>query len=290
MNQSHASAPAHPAAGDQAPDDFAELSRLIEARGGTLPKRLRQVARFAVDHPDEVTFGTVASIAERANVQPSAVVRFAQAMGFSGFSQMQALFRERLRGGFPDYSARVAALDGQGRPNPATLLEGFTACAVDSLERMRMSLAPETLERSVETLARADTIYLIGVRRVFPVVVYLAYAFGQLGLRSVLVDHIAQLGPEQIGFAGPRDAALVVSFAPYASMTLDLTRAAGGRGAKIVAITDSPLSPLVQHAQAWIEVAEADFSGFRSLSASLALALTLAVATADRRRADGPPS
>lgn len=268
------------------PADYLALTQLLQARAETLPKRLRQVARYAIEHPDEMAFEPVAGVAAAADVQPSTVVRFAQALGFTGFSQMQALFRVRLRGAFPDYGERVARLDAQGRPAPLALFDAFADSAVASLERLRAGLSPETLERSVDALAQAETIYLVGVRRVFPVVAYLAYAFAKLGLRAVLVDHVAQLGPEQIAFAGPRDAALAISFAPYAAATLDLTRAAAAGGARVVAITDSPFSPLVGLSHVWIEAAEADVSGFRSLSASLVLALTLAVAAAERRGAE----
>ncbi|MBP0652108.1 MurR/RpiR family transcriptional regulator, partial [Mycobacterium tuberculosis] len=78
----------------------------------------------------------------------------------------------------------------------------------------------------------ADIIYLVGTRRVAPVTVYLAYAFGKLGIRTVLVDQLAGLGPEQLAGAGPRDTVLAISYAPYASATIDLVRQAADRGAR----------------------------------------------------------
>jgi DNA-binding MurR/RpiR family transcriptional regulator len=80
-----------------------------------------------------------------------------------------------------------------------------------------------------------------------------------------------------------RDALLVVSFAPYAQATQQLAEAAHRAEIPIVAITDSPLSPLVLISSCWLEVAEADLGGFRSLAATLALAMTLAVAVAGGR-------
>ena len=66
------------------PRDFTALKALIAARAATLPKRLTQIAGFALENPDEIAFGTVSSIAEQAEVQPSALVRFSQAMGYLG--------------------------------------------------------------------------------------------------------------------------------------------------------------------------------------------------------------
>jgi len=80
-----------------APKNFEALRTLILERRRELPKRLAQVAAFALDHPDEIAFGTAASIAIEAQVQPSTLVRFAQTFGFDGFSALQAVFRARLR-------------------------------------------------------------------------------------------------------------------------------------------------------------------------------------------------
>src|SRR5689334_8707983 len=94
------------------PRDFDSLKTALAARRDGLPRRLQQVAAFAIEHPDEVAFGTAASIALRAQVQPSTLVRFAKALGYSGFSDLQSVFRNRLRDGWPDYRARLASLNG----------------------------------------------------------------------------------------------------------------------------------------------------------------------------------
>jgi DNA-binding MurR/RpiR family transcriptional regulator len=270
---------------EAAPEDYESLRSLLLSRREAMPKRLKQLAAFAVEHPEEVAFGTVAGIAEHAGVQPSTLVRFAKSLGYDGFSHLQQVFRDRLRERFPDYRERLGGLrDQEGHHiHAASLLEGFAGAAAVSLERMRESVRPEELSRAIETLAKADTIYLLAARRVFPVAAYCAYAFGKLGVRAILIDHIAQLGPEQMATATERDAVLAISFTPYAPITADLAAVAARRDIPVVAITDSAFSPLVTSADVWLEVAEADFSAFRSLSASFALAMALAVGTAEKR-------
>lgn len=266
--------------------DFEALKAELAARGEALPRRLKQVAAFALAEPDEIAFGTTARIAERAGVQPSTLVRFAQTLGYQGFSDLQQVFRARLKERFPDYRARIEALREPGDASAlARLCEGFAGAARTSLDRLGQGLDPDALERAVATLAAADTIHLVGARRVFPVAAYLAYAFGKLGLRAALVDNVGHLGPEQAGAARPGDAVLAISFTPYASGTVEAAQAAAARGVPVVAITDSPFSPLVAPATAWLEVAEADYGAFRSLAATFALAMTLAVGTAERRAA-----
>ena len=119
----------------------------------------------------------------------------------------------------------------------------------------------------------------------FPVAAYFAYACGNLGLKGLLVDQIGGLGPEQIGHASAKDALLAISFTPYAPATVEQARSAVTRGVPLVAVTDSVFSPLCPLASTWLELAEADFGAFRSLAATFALAMTLAVATAERRNA-----
>jgi DNA-binding MurR/RpiR family transcriptional regulator len=154
---------------------------------------------------------------------------------------------------------------------------------------LREKLNPEDLDRAVEMLAAASTIYLIGLRRSFPITSYMAYAFGKLGVRSILIDAVGGLSPEQLNFATPKDAVLAISFTPYASETVSLAQSAAARKVPVVSVTDSPFSPLVRIADMWIEVGEANFEGFRSMSATLTLAMTLTIAIAERREKPAGP-
>jgi DNA-binding MurR/RpiR family transcriptional regulator len=206
-------------------------------------------------------------------------------MGFQGFTELQSVFRQHLRDRVPDYEARLAALSGADAPSKlARLFESFCAAGEHSLDAARRTIDAEKLDRAVELLAGAETVYLAGLRRSFPLVSYMAYAFGKLGVRHVLLDAVAGLSPEAASFAQSSDALFAISFAPYAAETIAIVGQSAERGVPIVGVTDTPFSPLAQRATLWFEIAEADVEGFRSLSASLALAMTLTVAVAERRR------
>lgn len=268
------------------PRDFPALKALIAERAGGLPKRLTQIAGFALENPDEIAFGTVSSIATQAQVQPSALVRFSQAMGYQGFSDMQEVFRSRLRDRILNYGERLQQLreHAQATSKPNVIFQGFCEASARSLAALEEKLEPEVLDRAVERLAGAETIYLLGLRRSYPIASYMAYAFAKLGVRAILVDAVGGLAAEQATFATPRDAVLAITFAPYAAETVALARAAAHRQVPVVAITDGPFSPLAQIAEVWIEVGEANFEGFRSMAATLTLAMTLTVAIAGRRQ------
>ena len=275
---------------DTLPKDFPGLRNRIVERGPALPKRLTQIAAYALEHPDEIAFGTVASIAEQAKVQPSALVRFAQSMGYQGFSDLQEVFRSRLRDRILNYEERIEQLrlHALSASKSTVLFHGFSEAAEKSLASLREKLDPAALDRAVDILSKAETIYLIGLRRSFPISSYMAYAFGKLGVRSMLIDAVGGLAAEQIAAATRKDAVLVVSFTPYASESVALAQAAAARHVPMVAVTDSPFSPLAQIADLWFEVVEANFEGFRSMAATLSLAMTLTVAVAEKRTKTEP--
>jgi DNA-binding MurR/RpiR family transcriptional regulator len=272
---------------DDPPRDFRSLRAVILDRRDRMPKRLVQVADFAIQHPQEIAFGRVAELARQARVQPSTMIRFAQALGYSGFSDLQLVFQSHARDRWPDYNARLEALhDGAHGGDVMGLLDGLVEASCASTRDFRQGVDVQALEQAVARLAAANTIYIVGVRRAFPVAVYLAYALQKLGARCDLVDQLGGLGARQVDLIRADDALLAISFTPYAGETLATVRAAFERGVPVVGITDSPFSPLVQSAHVWLEVAEADYAGFRSLAATFALATTLAVALVSRRTAN----
>lgn len=269
----------------QLPQDFESLRELILEQRQSLPKRIAQVAAYALDNPDDIAFGTAASIASSSGVQPSTLIRFAQHLGYDGFTSLQAVFRQRLRERTSSYDERLNALHSGGDGGKhRRILEGFVAASSQSLETLLHKVDDAAVERAVALLVKAETIYIVARRRSYPIASYMAYAFGKLNIRYQLVDSAPGLDPEMLTFATSQDAAIVVSFSPYASATRDYARVLADAAVPVVAITDSAFSPLAQSANQWFELAEADFSGFRSLAATMALAMTLAVALAEARR------
>jgi len=273
----------------EAPRDFESLRSLIMERAQALPKRLAQVAVYALDNPDEVAFGTAASIADAAEVQPSTLVRFAQSLGFNGFSDLQDVFRSRLRERVLTYEERLSHLRADSKAHKSAMLfQGFAEAAEKSIQDLRNRIDGEKLEQAIKQLAKADRIFLIGLRRSFPITSYMAYTFGKLGVKTQLISGTGGLAAEEVGFATHQDVVLAVSFTPYAAETLRLAQAAANRGIPVVTITDSAFSPLVPTSKIWFEITESHFEGFRSMAATMTLAMALTVGVAERRgKTDG---
>ena len=122
---------------DGVPRDFDALRGAVIGRRDALPKRLTQVADYAMQHPDEIAFGTTASIAEAAGVQPSTLVRFARQFGFAGFSDMQSVFRDRLKNRVSAIRTRIIALRGAAsNSSELTILNGFLEAASQSISKL----------------------------------------------------------------------------------------------------------------------------------------------------------
>lgn len=264
------------------PQDFWALKTRIEAEHAHFPRRLKQIASTVLTAPDEIAFSTIAQISRSAGVQPSSLVRFAQNLGYRGFSEMQAVFRERLKQDRFEHRARVDDLP----PHGARLhFEAFADAAHRSLNDASQRLNGQQLDDVIAGLAQAERIFVVANRRAFPAGAYAAYAFGALGLKAILIDQIGGLGRFQLDVSGPSDALLAISFSPYAEETLDLARRAFERQVPVFSLTDGPTSPLLSFSKAWIEINEADYAAFRSLAATLTLIMTLAASLAKNKEA-----
>jgi len=281
-------APGRAALGYTRPGTYEELRAVLSSGTIHFPRRLRQVAIFLWQHPGEVALGTISEVAAQAGVQPSTLVRFAQTFGFAGFSEFQDLFKAHIKGSWPEGGARNgAAVRVAETSADRRFMEGLVAASQASLARVAGAFDLARFERMTELMAAADLIYVIGSKRAFPVTAYISLTLSQQGVRNVLVDNVGSTAFDQVGCVGPRDAVLAVSFSPYNSITPELVAAASERSAKIVSITDSTFSPLVKLSDAWIEVIESDFAGFRSLAATLAVGMALVHAVVARREPAG---
>ena len=275
MDDAAASAP------QPAPGSVEEFRERLAAITDDLPRRLRQCADYIAANSDRIAVSTVAELAAGADVPPSALMRFCQILGFSGFSDMQRLFREAYSPGWPDYATRLKNLKEEGAGSPSALLAEFIEAGRLSLEALAKSADETALALAVQVLARAETVHVIGLRRAFPVATYLAYVFEKMAVPAMLHDGVGKLDHR---FAlRPGDAVLAITFAPYSEETIALAQDAHDRGLPVVALTDHLSSPLVRSADAVLTVAEVDFGAFRSLSATIAMAISLAVAVGSAR-------
>ena len=286
MSEDDASENVHSALGYRRPGSYEELRAVLSSGSMRLPRQLRQVAIHLSQNPSDVALGTVVEIAQSAGVQPSALVRFAQNLGYPGFSDLQEIFKDYVKINWPETRERDAAATAPGAMSDPDfrILAGLVKASVSSLTRVPDKIDLATFARVATMMSEAETIYLVGSKRAFPVTIYMALALSQLGVKNSLVDNVGSIAYEQIGFAASRDVVFAISFSPYNSITPALAATARQKGAAVLAITDSPLSPLAPLSRAWLEINESDFGGFRSLAATMAVGMALVLAIAQRRQ------
>ncbi|MEO1987860.1 MAG: MurR/RpiR family transcriptional regulator [Martelella sp.] len=264
-----------------APATIREFEERLADLAGTMPKRLRQCADFVAANQDRIAVSTVAEMADGAGVQPSAFMRFCQIIGFSGFSEMQKLFRDSYVGGWPDYRTRLKHLRETAAGSPVALLAEFTDAGRTSLEGLLKTVEPAELEKSVELLSGAAMIHIIGLRRAFSVATYIAYAFERMNVPAMLHGAVGGLANYQA--VRPGDVVIAISFAPYTAETVAFAEQAAGNDIPVIGITDTVVSPLRPFSATTLSVSEVDFGAFRSLSATLGLAIALTVAVGAAR-------
>lgn len=257
-----------------------QLQAEIAERYDELSDRLQRFARYVIDHPNEIAINTIATIAEHADVQPSVLIRFAKTFDYTGFSEMQKVFKQSLIERSPSYSERIKHFwvqkENSNQHSSTEVLREFASASRISLEYLE-TIAAEKLNQAVALLKQARIIQLIGQRRAFPVASYLLYALSHSNRPSHLLDGSGGMLKEQLNLISADDVMLAISFYPYAKETLTAVDQAVLNQTKVIAITDSLLSPIAQKAYLTLEVRDAEVRGFHSLTASLCLAQAIAV-------------
>lgn len=261
---------------------YEELKDLLARAYPDLSKQLQRIARFALEQPNEMALGTVATVAQATEVQPSAMIRFANALGYGGFSEMQQVFRSHLLERSDSYRERIERMRRKktnGAHAPAGLLHQLVNQSVAELGHLEEKVLQAHLKAAVKLIVAASRIHVLAQRRAFPIASYLAYALSQLELRTHLLDGAGGMLGESLRSIAPGDVLVVASFRNYSPEVVDAAAKARHLGASVIAITDGPLSPLAPSASVCLDLADDSDLPFRSLVAPLCLAQALVVST-----------
>jgi DNA-binding MurR/RpiR family transcriptional regulator len=263
------------------PQNVSELLDRLDRLADTLPKRLRQCALFLRKNINLVAVSTVADLAAAAEVQPSAFMRFCQSLGFSGYSDMQALFRAEYAQLRPGYADRLGVLRHSGGYGSGRLLADFAEAGHKSLISLSNNTDIARVERVVEAMAAARMIHLMGLRRAFPVVSYMSYMLDKMEVACML--HPAAGHVDSIHAVGPGDVVLCVTYSPYSPETVSFAERAREKGMTVIGLTDSAGCPLADCADELLIAREVDVEAFRVPTASLTLLTAIVIAIGGRR-------
>ncbi len=257
---------------DSSASDYERFAAQVIAKHDDLPPQLQKIARFVLDNPQRVALMTIAEMSEAFGVQPSAVIRFSKALGFAGFSEIQKILRGQLHDLIPN--SYYARLNSQ-RPDDKDSLVGRMA----GLAQASLAALPDAnqIRAAAHMLKEARSIHVVGMRRAFGIASYASYLLAGFDAPVSQITGLGGMSEGQIQQLGPNDVLLAISFPNYRSQTIEIAEQAAERGVKVIALTDSSVSPLARVAALVLLADQHDDTGFRSVVGSMVTVQALAM-------------
>ena len=259
-----------------------DILSIIQTRMNTFSKGQKLIARFILESYDKAAFMTASRLGKTVNVSESTVVRFAAELGYDGYPSMQKALQEMIRNKLTSVQRMEVAGDRMGgRDVLQTVLHADTdmiRVTLDEIDR-------DAFQGAVDALMGAKRIYILGVRSSSALASFLGFYFNLL-FENVTLVHTNSVSEifEQVLRVGPGDVLFGISFPRYSKRTLSAMKYARDRGARVIALTDSQLSPLARVAD-HVLLARSDMASFvDSLVAPLSVINALIVAVGMSRR------
>ena len=254
----------------------------IQSRMNSFSKGQKRTAAYILENYDKAAFMTANKLGKTAQVSESTVVRFATELGYDGYPTMQKALQEIIRGKLTSIQRIQASNDQMTDPD---ILGTVMQRDMNSIHTAIIQADRAEFNRVVDKLVHAEHIYLLGVRSSSFLAGYLNFYFHLIFKNVTLVQNFSA-GEifEQMLHIGPGDVLVGISFPRYSKMTENAVHFACDRGADVIAITDSQMSPLYQLASASLLVRSDMISMVDSMAAPLSLLNALIVAVGRQKR------
>ena len=276
------------------PENFGAFRERLYQQFESLSPHLKRIADYALGEPNRVAFQTVAQVASEAGVQPSTLVRFARVFGFSGYSDMQALFRLRLIEAESALRHRASEcgdrIDGAAEGDGVGLVDAFADASILAIERLKSGIDAESLRSAVRLMEAAGSFGVLGRGRAAPVAACLASGLMGLHRRCVVLDAIPGTTSEQLSAMDPSDLLIVSGFGEIPQPVVDNVLIARRRHLKVLAITDSEFNALARNATACLATGDAELLREPPLAPHLVLAQSLLIALGHPKDREEDPS
>ena len=251
------------------------LDRLSEEWGALTPEA-QKAARYVLENPQDVGVSTVREIAEAANVKPNTFVRMARQVGFDGYEDFRAPFRDAIRQGavsFPDRARWLQGIAEQGELGG--LYADMVGAALRNIQESFSGISADGLKAAAEAIWNSRSVFTLGVgvnnsnARNFT---YLA-STGMTQFHAI--PRPGSTPVDDIAWADEQDVLIAITCKPYRSEVVETVRIAKEQGMTIVALSDSPASPIILNADHGFVVAADTPQFFPSSVSTIALLETL---------------
>ena len=242
--------------------------KIINEFGGLSPE-LQRAAEFSLQNASQLVVLSMRAFASEAGVKPATLLRLAQRLGYRGWSELKSDFIDDLGLRNDTYVSKAEKMMARG--TQTQLYKEVFQAHQANLTFTQNENAQE-MEQAVTLLDSAENVYICGFRASFPIAWSLFYVYRLFNRQVSLIDGLASNIEVFTRELTNRDCVLLTSFAPYSRESLDVLRAARQAGAKILAITDSPVSPLAQAADCTLLFSIDSPSFFPSVVSGMGLA------------------
>jgi DNA-binding MurR/RpiR family transcriptional regulator len=255
------------------------MTQDLRERFAELSPALQQVAKYVLDHPNDVVTSSMRTVGTRAGGTPATLVRFAQHLGYSGWPQLKAALTAEMGLGPEPYGQRAKQL--LGRASDRTLTDEMFQVQRHNLETTQRHIEGK-LQRACSLLERARAVHVAGFRACFPIAFSFVYLYRLFRPGVHLIDGAGGTLEMQQRALAKGDALVVISFAPYSREALQAAQAAKAAGAKVLAVADSIASPVSLLADETLLFSIRSPSFFPSIAAGVAVTEALVEMLASR--------
>ena len=260
------------------------LTARIQDNMAHFSKGQRLIARYIMEHYDRVAFMTASKLGATVGVSESTVVRFATELGYTGYPELQQAMQEMIRNKLTSVQRMDVTANRIGSND---ILDSIFTQDMEIIRRTMEETSHENFYAAADAIAGARRVYIMGARSSQALATFLSY-YLKLLLESVTLVETSSEAEifEQMIRVGEGDVVIGISFPRYSRKAAKGLNFARDSGAKVVAITDSTLSPVAGPAD-YLLLARSDIASIvDSLCAPLSLINALLVTIAMKRKCD----
>ncbi|GIM29755.1 N-acetylmannosamine kinase [Clostridium polyendosporum] len=258
-----------------------DLMRLIQVKFPRLSKGQKLIAEYILKNYDKAAFMTAAKLGISVGVSESTVVRFANELGYSGYPKLQKALQELIKNKLTSVQRLELSNDYISEENA---LKGVLKADMENIRYTLEKINHKTFEDVVNNIFKAKRIYIIGLRSSTALAEFLAFYLNLILDNVKIVSNGISDIFEQMINVGEGDLVIGIGFPRYAIKTIDALAFSQSRNAKVVAITDSLLSPLASQAD-YTLIAQSNMASFvDSLVAPLSVINALIIAVGMREK------
>lgn len=222
-----------------------DLLQKIEYELPNMSKGHKLLASYVLENYDKASYMTALKLGQAIGVSESTVVRFAYSLGFEGYPKFQKALKQLVQAKLTSLQRLKISQEEMKDTNVVdTILKEDIANIKNTLDNMDINV----FNKAVESILKAEKLYIIGVRSCEALSAFLVHYLAYLLPDSLCIMPTHADALEYIIRINPKDCFIGISFPRYSTKTLDAMKLAKERGAKTIAITDTPMSPLAHEA------------------------------------------